>query len=397
MFRSHSLYSCCRLAALAAVLLATWPRPAAAEPPPITFTWGGYVKLDGIFSSNTRGRPSDVADYLLAPGLIPVPTAGDNQGFNFTARESRVWVKASTPTARGPVDGLIEIDFLGFDANLGGELTTTSSSPRLRHAYLTWNGWLAGQTWTTWMDVDALPETNDFGSPAGRIFARQAQVRYTHPVAAGAEVQVAVENPEASLTEPAGGQIVPTDDLMPDVVAKVLVRGAWGHAAVAGIARMLRSEDAFAGADDVTSAKLAAGGRISGKLMLGGKHNLRFDATAGRGIGRYVALNGIRDGEIDAQGEITPIDVIATLVSGQVWLSDSVRVNLAGSMSQALNNDEALAGAVTRRLLSVHANVMWSPIDSVRVGIEYIQARRELESGAEGVLHRVQASARYSF
>lgn len=398
MTRFHPLHSCCRLAALVAALAATWPRPAAADSPQITFTWGGYVKLDGIYSSNTRGRPSDVADYLLAPGLISVPTPDNDQAFNFTARESRVWLEASAATDHGPVDAHIEIDFLGFDASLGGELTTTSSSLRLRHAYATWNGWLAGQTWTTWMDLDALPETNDFGSPAGRIFARQAQVRYTLPLSAlGGQVQLAVENPEVSLTDPAGAQVVPTDDLMPDIVARAAFSGDWGHLAVAAIARMLRSEGALAGAEDVTDTQLGAGGRISGKVMLGARHNLRFDATAGRGIGRYVALNGIRDGELDAQGTIEPIDVIAALVSGQVWLNDTVRLNLAGSMSQALNNADALADLVTERLISVHGNVMWNPIDRVRLGLEYIHARRELESGAEGVLHRVQASARYSF
>lgn len=397
MTRSSSLHSIW-LVVVAAALGALWPRPAAAEPPPITFTWGGYIKLDGIFSSNTRGRPSDVADFLLAPGLIPVPTAGDNQALNFTARESRLWFKTSLATEHGPVDSHVEIDFLGFDSNLGGELTTTSSSPRLRHAYATWRGWLVGQTWTTWMDFDALPETNDFGSQAGRVFARQGMVRYTHALgASGGQVQVAVENPEVSLTDPAGAQVVPTDDLMPDIVAKVHFAGPWGHVAAAGIARMLRSEDAYAGADDVTDARLGAGGRVSGKVMIGEKHNLRFDATAGRGIGRYVGLNAIRDGEIRADGTIRPIDVVATLVSGQAWLSDTVRVNLVGSTEHALNNDEALAALVSERLISVHGNIMWNPLPSLRLGMEYIYASRRLESGAEGVLHRVQASARYMF
>jgi hypothetical protein len=403
MIRSHSLHSTRRLAMAAAALVAAalvtaWPRPAAAEPPPITFTWGGYIKLDGIYSSNTRGRPSDVADYLLAPGLIPAPTAGDNQALNFTARESRLWFHTSLATERGALDSHVEIDFLGFDTNLGSELTTTSSSPRLRHAYATWNGWLVGQTWTTWMDFDALPETNDFGSQAGRVFARQAQVRYTRPLgSSGGQVQLAVENPETSLTDPTGVQVVPTDDLMPDIVAKVHFAGPWGHVAAAGIGRMLRSEDALPAADDVTDMQFGAGGRISGKLMLGEKHNLRFDATAGRGIGRYVGLNAVRDGEIDAEGNIRPIDLVATLVSGQAWLNDTVRVNLVGSMEQALNNDEALAALVSERLITVHGNVMWSPIPSVRLGVEYIHARRRLESGVEGVLHRVQASARYMF
>jgi hypothetical protein len=381
---------------VAATALA-WPRAVAAEPA-TTYSWGGYVKLDGIYSSNTRGRPSDVADYLLAPGLITVPTSETDAAFNFTARESRVWFKTSTETDLGNLDTHIEIDFLGFDANLGSELTTTSSSLRLRHAYGTWNGLLVGQTWTTWMDLDALPETNDFGSPAGRVFARQAQARYTLPLAAIAgQLQVAIENPEASLTEPAGTQVVPTDDYMPDTVVKVSTAGSWGHVAAAGIVRMLRSNGALTGAETAKDTQLGVGGRVSGKLMLGARHNLRFDGTAGRGIGRYVGLNGIRDGEIDAQGDIKPINVLATILAGQVWLTDTVRINLAGSMSQALNNSDALTGLVNERLISVHSNVMWNPIPRIRLGIEYIFASRALEGGPTGKLHRGQASAQYLF
>lgn len=381
---------------VAATALA-WPGAVAAEPA-TTFSWGGYVKLDGIYSSNTRGRPSDVADYLLAPGLIAAPTSENNAAFNFTARESRVWFKTATETDLGKLNTHVEIDFLGFDANLGSELTTTSSSPRLRHAYGVWNGLLVGQTWTTWMDLDALPETNDFGSPAGRVFARQAQARYTLPLAAIAgQLQVAIENPEASLTDPAGAQVVPTDDLMPDTVVKISTAGRWGHVAAAGIVRMLRSDGALAGADTAKDTQLGFGGRVSGKLMVGARHNLRFDGTAGRGIGRYVALNGIRDGEIDAQGDIRPINVLATILAGQVWLTDTVRINLAGSMSQALNNADALTGLVNERMLSAHSNVMWNPIPRVRLGIEYIFASRELEGGTTGKLHRGQASAQYLF
>ncbi len=62
----------------------------------------------------------------------------------------------------------IETDFYG-----------TSSALRLRHAYGTWGGLLAGQTWTTFMDDDNLPRTIDFEAPTAFAQIRQAQARWT--------------------------------------------------------------------------------------------------------------------------------------------------------------------------------------------------------------------------
>lgn len=379
--------------------------PAARLPLETTYKWGGYIKLDGAYSTSSRGRTSDVADYVLIPGAIAVPDPGNNGNFSISGRESRFWFQTSTPTGgHGPVVTHIEIDFVGFDAGLGNEITSNPSSPRLRHAYGTWRGLLAGQFWSTWMDLDALPEKNDFGSPAGRVFARQGQVRFTRKLPSlGGELQLAVENPESTLTVQAPGdaaqgtQLVPTDDLMPDTVAKVVTRGAWGHLAAAGIARLIRSDGALAAAATTSDSKLGFGGQLSGKVMLGERNNLRFTATYGRGIGRYIAFGGYRDGEIDAQGDISLVNVAAGILSGQVWLTDTVRVNLVGSASQSSGNADALADSVNKRLVTVHSNVMWSAAETVRLALEHVFVQRVLESDVSGTMHRIQASARYTF
>ena len=378
--------------------------PAAELPLSTTYEWGGYVKLDGAYSTTSRGRTSDVADYVIIPGAIAVPNSTNDGNFHISARESRFWFKTSTPTAgHGPIGTHIELDFVGFDANLGNEITSNSSSPRLRHAYGTWRGLLAGQTWSTWMDLSALPEKNDFGSPAGRVFARQAQVRYTRALPAlGGELQLAVENPESTLSVQAAGatqgsQLVPTDDVMPDTVAKVVTKGAWGHLAAAGMLRMIRSDGALAAAATASDSQLGFGARLSGKVMLGERNNLRFTATYGRGIGRYVAFGGYRDGEIDAQGNISLVGVAAGIVSGQVWLTDTVRLNLAGSASQSSGNADALAGSVNKRLITVHSNVMWSAAESVRLALEHVFVQRVLASDVSGTMQRIQTSVRYTF
>lgn len=409
------------LLALGAGLGALLPAGSAhAQVGDTTFTWGGYVKLDMIYSTNSPGTESSVVDFILVPGAVPVNNPNDQRNYHLSARESRVWLKTSTPSPAGNVDTHVELDFLGFDSNLGSEVSSNASSLRLRHAYGTWNmvfngqpqgALLAGQTWTTIMDLDALPDIVDFGSPAGRVFGQQSQIRYTRALDGGAEMQVSIENPENTLRidnpgQPNHGTLLsprPGDDLAPDTIAKYRLAGPWGHVAASGIVRLVRQArvPGFASTDTDGSY----GVHLSGKVNVGEKHNLRFDGSYGHGLGRYMAFGAFPDGEVEADGNVEPTDIFGTIVSGQVWLSETTRINLAFSYAQALNNAETLGGIANERLLTTHANVMWNATKSLRLGIEHIYAQRWLEddgtmaSDAEltGNMHRIQGAFRFQF
>jgi hypothetical protein len=420
MFRARVQHQrCSTFLAISAGLLALLTAGSArAQVSETTFTWGGYVKLDMIYSTGSAGTESSVVDFILVPGAVPID-AGDQRNFHLSARESRLWFRTSTPSPLGNVDTHTELDFLGFDTNLGSEVSSNASSLRLRHAFGTWNimldgqsqgALLAGQTWTTIMDLDALPDIIDFGSPAGRVFGQQSQIRYTRNLGGGSEVQVSIENPENTLRindaanpDTHGDQLSPRpqDDLAPDTIAKYRLSGPWGHVAAAGITRLLRQKDEYGASDDTD---VGFGAHVSGKIMIGPKNNLRFDASYGRGLGRYMVFGAFPDGEVWANGKIDPTDIAGGILSGQVFLTDTIRANVAFSYAQALNNDEALAGIANERLLTTHANVMWSPTASLRLGIEHIYAQRWLEddgapAGADltGNMHRVQTAIRFTF
>ena len=60
-----------------------------------------------------------------------------------------------------------------------GDFYGSGNAFRLRHAYGSYGGLLAGQTWTNFLDPDNFPNTIDFESPMAFPSFRQAQVRYT--------------------------------------------------------------------------------------------------------------------------------------------------------------------------------------------------------------------------
>ena len=228
--------------------------------------------------------------------------------------------------------------------------------------------------------------------PAGRTFARQAMVRYTHPLGPGA-LDIALESPETTLRSSAGG-VTRDDDRVPDVVLRYTADIDTPHFGLAVMGREIRADQLVAGED---STGLSLSLLASFKATLPGKDDIKFIGVAGRGLGRYLTLGAFPAGTIDDAGDIELLDVFAGLLSYQRKWTDTVRNTIAISYAQAQNGDDSLLMTANKSLFSIHANALWNPIEPTRLGIELIYARREIESGESGDLSRVQGSVRYMF
>ena len=79
-----------------------------------------------------------------------------------------------------------------------------------------------------------------------------------------------------------------------------------------------------------------------------------------------------------------------------VWAPEW-RTNLIAGYTGIDNNTAITGTAVNKEITSAHANLIWNPDPAYRVGLEYMHGYRELESGVEGDLDRVQASFIYLF
>jgi hypothetical protein len=100
---------------------------------------------------------------------------------------------------------------------------------------------------------------------------------------------------------------------------------------------------------------------------------------------------------LDAAGDLHAIDSAGAFGSYRHFWSDRWRSNLTlGYLS--VDNDTALTGlSVTRDAGSLHLNLIYSPQPRLDLGVEFLYADRELESGADGDLMRLQFSAKYAY
>ena len=363
-----------------------------AASPGTTFSYGGMIKFDTLVTDTSDGRIADggAGRMFYLPSTIPVggPNAsGGDPYYDSHAAFSRFWLSADHVTDAGDkFKALIEVDmFGGGSANLGNEASTNTHGVTVRHAYVSWNEWLAGQTWSNFMDVAALPEAVDFVGPTdGTVFVRQAQLRYTR-----GPWSFSLENPETTVVPFGGGaQFRSGDNSLPDFTARWTTRGDWGHFAVAGLLRQFKS----AGADDTGAAV-----SVSGRYNLGASDDIRFAVNAGQGIGRYLAFGLGSDVIGDSRGDIHALDGYGAFVAWRHAFNGKLRSNLMYSRAE-FDNDKALTGfGVTEMAHSFHANLIYSPFPKLDIGAEFIYGQRFLEDDREGDLTRIHTHVKYTF
>lgn len=352
--------------------------------------FGGYIKLDALVSHYGDGDPGagTVGRDFYIPGTVPVGGEAESASLDMHAKETRLFVKGNSDLGGGHrIKSYVEIDFLtGSD---GDERVTNSYTPRIRHAFIQYNNWLAGQTWTTFQNVSALAENLDFVGPAeGTVFGRQAMVRYSR-----GNWQFAAENPETTVTT-AGGRVASDDGIMPDMVARYSFSTGRADLVVAAIARQLRYEDVSA---DIDSRETSVGISFSGNIEVGETNDIRFMLTSGTGLGRYVGLNTANGAFLNRDSELEAIESTSGFVSYRHFWNEQWRSNFTVSAFSADQDSLPLGFSDTQASQSIHLNLLYSPVAQLTTGVELMAATRETNVGVEGTLNRLQFSAKFSF
>jgi hypothetical protein len=357
-----------------------------------TVAYAGYVKLDTLVQRTSGGQMPDnsIGRDFLIPALIPVGGTASGYDTDYSARQTRFILKTATDVgAAHTLNSHIEMDFNVTDG--GDERTTNSYVPRLRQAFITYDNWLFGQAWSTFQNIAALPDSLDFiGVTPGTVFDRQPMIRYSKN-----GWQIALEQPETTVTTRTGARIMAGDDTIPDVVARYNLNRPWGSLTAAGIVRTLRISDDDFGTG--TDSAMAYGLSVSGKIKVGEKDDVRFMATAGDGLGRYIGLNIVNDAALDAAGNLDPIFTWSGFAAYQHHWGGRLRSSIAGAYFKADNPVMLTTRQVTDESWNGFANLIWNPVDPLDIGIELLYAERTLEDGRTGDLRRLMISTRYNF
>lgn len=375
---------------------------------------GGFIKMvttmsrwdDGSVAATSLGR-----DFYL-PSAIPVRTAVPSRSTSnndYSAKQTRLWLNLDTRVAGHVLKGYVETDFQTSAGTQGSERTTNGYNLALRRAYVQFDNLTVGQDWSTFQNVATLPESTDFVGPTeGTVFVRQPLVRYSKQLGSKVTLHVALENAETqSATGPTLATVENDQDKMPDIAARLNIATPIGEFAVAGVGRQLRVDTLVLNSSNVVTANykdttFGWGVSGSGKLMFGDKkqHDLRFMATYGKGLGRYVGLNFSPDAIVSGAGQLETPRLFAGFAALRIGLTPTVRTNLMASYQDVSYPGGFATGyfnSFNEKAFSYAGNIFWSPAKGFDLGVEYRHGQRELVSGASGQLDRVEFAGKYSF
>ena len=358
----------------------SWKMPGSNT----SVSFSGYVKLDAIYDLD-----QDLGDsffgYDWGGGASGILLDGDDSGqrkASLHARQTRLRFDSLTPTKRGDLKTRIETDFYG-----GG------NALRLRHAYATWSGLLAGQTWTTLMDENTYADTIDFEGPVGVIAVRRPQVRYSQAMGKNLTAQVALEDPNAPTILMAGGS-TSSQERVPNFVAALRMKTSWGAINVSGLLGQVLYEDG-AIEENLTISALHLGANIG----LGKNTRLWGTFNVGQGGLDKSMLGSPGAAVLSANNELEALDSMGGFVGLTHNWSSSVSSGLYyGWVENDFEDaDKATFPELSQSLQTVHATIWWSPASKVRIGAELIQGWRETNGGEEGDATRLQMGFQYSF
>lgn len=372
----------------------------------MAFTFGGRIKLDAMYthvSDADIATPSLPRDHYQASG-IPVSTTGDDGHtfFDYNAKGTIFWFKAQAQHGAHEIGTHIEMDFR-VNPGAGTEVVTNAYNPGLRHAYLTYDDWLLGQTFSLFRNSTAAPETmeNAGGPGESLVLTRQPQVRYTLGGWA-----FSLENNEAVLTANGGTTTrnVTGDARLPDLIVRYDFKPGFGEYATAVLLGELRADNTPIAPVAANGTALRAGLMLSGKVPSFGGDDVRFNLMGGQGIGRYAHAATVDDAVIQSDGSLETIGTVSGYVVYRHPWNARWRSNFLLSGMLADNDTQSTGLGVTRSVTGAHLNTLYSPVDKLTFGVQIIHAIREIEqpepsgdSGENGSLTRLQFSAFYFF
>ena len=332
--------------------------PAPAEPPlpqgafrvgGLTVTLGGFAAAEGVYRS--RNQASSIASNF---GSIPLANSANNHipEYRETAQQSRFSL-----LTEGQIDstqkltGYLETDFLSAGTSSNSN-ESNSYTLRLRQFWGNYDNTdlglhvLGGQGWSlaTMYKTGLIPRqenvplTIDAQYVAGFDWARQAEIRVVkdfanHKVWAG----LSLEEPQttfgssggpncltgaAASTATGGGTLEYgqcggsnvnsiqsySDNIAPDVIAKIAADPGWGHYEVYGLLRFLGGRVSFATSGTGKNYQTTGEGIGAGMILPVVPKMLDFQVSGliGQGVGRY-GTSQLADATFSPAGKIEPL------------------------------------------------------------------------------------------
>ncbi len=353
----------------------------------------GQAMLDAIYDFK-RMDPEWAA--TLRPSKFPIscpgsPGCGRDGAAIFSVRQSSLGFKAFIPTAMGELETDFAFDLFGAD---GG------THLHLMRAWGELGSFGAGQTDSLFMDIDAFPNTVDYWGPAGMVFLRNPQLRWTAVSGDGMALAFSLEAPGSAIDT---GKVTQVDPALaatpwnrwPDLVAAWRKDGDWGHLKVAGIVRQVGYQTSTTAGGNPSGTRTGYGLNLAGAINTFGKDTFSWQLAAGRSIASYMDDGGVDlapDSAIKAQA----VPSLGWLAYYNHWWYSGWSTSLGYSEHRQDNAGGQLASAFRKGSYG-SINLLAYPARNLTTGAEFVWGRNEQKDGLAATDYRLQFSTKVAF
>lgn len=317
-------------------------------------------------------------------------------------RQTRLGVKATTPTALGDLKTTFEFELFGVGVDEG------QTTFRLRHAYGELGHFGAGQTWSPFMDPDVFPNSLEYWGPTGMVFFRNVQVRWMPIMTDKHTLTLALERPGASGDQGTLAGRVELQGIVgrnpaPDFSGSYIRNFKRGYVRAAGIVRRIAWDDTFDDGVELSGSGTGWGLNFSSNLKPTSKDIIRIQVVYGEGIENYMNDSPVDVGVVSNPGSVvTPFKGELLPILGTVFFLDHTWNDkwstTVGFSHQDIDNSELQADNAFHRGYYALGNLLYTPVAGVMMGGEFQWGRRENNSdGWKYDGYKIQFSFKYNF
>lgn len=322
----------------------------------------GFVRADaGVKLNGTSNTWNNIAEAV---------DGNDDVKLNTSMATTRLGFEFKTPTKGGHlVGGKLEGDFRG------GSNSENGNALRLRHAYLTYNDVLVGQTWSVFNDLEVLPNILDDNLIAGQGAVRTPQIRYETQVAPKTQVAVALERNS-------------NYDRMPNLTARVQQKLAGDKLHVSARGFVGEAHDSTQSDDKKVTwgAAVGAAYNVNDKLTVMGDYNHI------KGNQQYLEQTN-EPYTVDANGKLTLNEFDAVSLGANYKFTQKLSGTTGVGYIKAKNNGVGK----NREIKQGFTNIVYSPVEPLSFGVEYLYGEATTFDDEKAKEQRVGLSATYNF
>ena len=327
--------------------------------------WGslriyGSMRLNGAYDLNGLLNTNGFSTYD-----IPVGEDAIEQGRFFMAPyQTRLGIEIKRSGLLNNFRIKIESDFLGKNNGL-----------RLRLAFIETGNYVIGQSWSTFTDVNSVPQTVDVDGPNSSVQLRTVRIRYADRLLkSNMRYIVSLEAPSPDILLPDSLSDRVPAQFLPDIAGQIVRNFDFGYLSFSTIIRGLTVKDSSGSSEQI----LGYGFLLAGVYNLDKENKFLFQGVYGAAISRFItALNGKGiDLVYNPNTELFEATKSFGLMLSYThdWRADISSAFTVG-MVGILNKDYEPADAFSQSWY-YSGNVFWNALLGVRLGLEIAQGRR---------------------